>query len=385
MTDTHTTSHIPDEAVQAAAKRSYEYEGDRKGLLYVGFENEPEDTQEQWRNSVKEAILGALPYLSAPCAIEVKKLEWRNNDGDDYWPCDFDKNFSIDRWWEGSLSYFEVGENADVRHQTIEEAKAAAQADFERRILSCVVTKPVDVPALLQEVRSGERDGFINTGKEPHGNDADLSCPCCGGSGHKDDAKPVDVAAVRRQALEEAEQGENSDIIKKLKDAIAWRKLPGEERHKATLEILERALSAIIAFSVDTSPKNSLNLSNLLRHAFISGFEAKGGTITEAINHWPDYNPEQCQAYERVVRALSAEPAHSGRKYKLGDRLTKTKGSKWTGRVVGFYSTNLTPIGYAIESETETGSVQIYPEAALTLAHSVDAGRAALAQGGDNG
>lgn len=71
-------------------------------------------------------------------------------------------------------------------------------------------------------------------------------------------------------------------------------------------------LSAIIAFSVDTSPKNSLNLSNLLRHSFISGFEAKGGTITEAINHWPDYNPEQCQAYERVVRALSAAPAQVG-------------------------------------------------------------------------
>ena len=46
--------------------------------------------------------------------------------------------------------------------------------------------------------------------------------------------------------------------------------------------------------------------------------------------------------------------------------MTKTKGSKWTGRVVGFYSTTLTAIGYAVESETETGSVQIYPEAALT-------------------
>lgn len=55
----------------------------------------------------------------------------------------------------------------------------------------------------------------------------------------------------------------------------------------------------------------------------------------------------------------------TGGKFKLGDRVTKTKGSKWTGRVVGFYSTTLTAIGYAVESETETGSVQIYPEAAL--------------------
>ena len=52
-------------------------------------------------------------------------------------------------------------------------------------------------------------------------------------------------------------------------------------------------------------------------------------------------------------------------RYRLGDRLTKIKGSNWTGRVVGFYSTSLTPEGYAIESETERGSVQIYPVGAL--------------------
>jgi len=52
-------------------------------------------------------------------------------------------------------------------------------------------------------------------------------------------------------------------------------------------------------------------------------------------------------------------------KFSLGERVTKTKGSAWTGKVVGFYSTNLTPIGYAIESENEPGSVQIYPESAL--------------------
>lgn len=46
-------------------------------------------------------------------------------------------------------------------------------------------------------------------------------------------------------------------------------------------------------------------------------------------------------------------------------RVRKTKGSSWQGRVVGFYSTDLTPEGYAVESEREPGSVQIYPLAAL--------------------
>lgn len=54
-----------------------------------------------------------------------------------------------------------------------------------------------------------------------------------------------------------------------------------------------------------------------------------------------------------------------GRKFALGQRVRKIKGSSWQGRVVGFYSTELTQIGYAVESEREPGSVQIYPEAAL--------------------
>ena len=45
--------------------------------------------------------------------------------------------------------------------------------------------------------------------------------------------------------------------------------------------------------------------------------------------------------------------------FQLGTLVTKKSGSSWTGRVVGFYSTELTPEGYAVESETETGSVQI--------------------------
>jgi dihydrofolate reductase (trimethoprim resistance protein) len=54
-------------------------------------------------------------------------------------------------------------------------------------------------------------------------------------------------------------------------------------------------------------------------------------------------------------------------KFKHGDSVRKTKGSQWHGRVVGWYSTDLTPEGYAVESNTERGSVQIYPAVALEL------------------
>lgn len=51
--------------------------------------------------------------------------------------------------------------------------------------------------------------------------------------------------------------------------------------------------------------------------------------------------------------------------YKIGDRVRKKSGSEWQGLVVGHYSTKLTPDGVAVESESHSGSVQIYPVAAL--------------------
>jgi dihydrofolate reductase (trimethoprim resistance protein) len=51
--------------------------------------------------------------------------------------------------------------------------------------------------------------------------------------------------------------------------------------------------------------------------------------------------------------------------FRRGDRVRKRSGSQWQGRVVGEYSTALTPDGYAVESEAHPGSVQIYPAKAL--------------------
>lgn len=77
--------------------------------------------------------------------------------------------------------------------------------------------------------------------------------------------------------------------------------------------------------------------------------------------------PNLLAAERAWVRARFADqPAPAGTcAFSLGDRVEKIKGSSWRGRVVGTYSTSLTPRGYAVESEREPGSVQIYPEAAL--------------------
>ena len=43
-------------------------------------------------------------------------------------------------------------------------------------------------------------------------------------------------------------------------------------------------------------------------------------------------------------------------KFNVGDLVEKTKGSEWSGKVVGTYSTELTPEGYCVESEHHKGS-----------------------------
>lgn len=52
-------------------------------------------------------------------------------------------------------------------------------------------------------------------------------------------------------------------------------------------------------------------------------------------------------------------------KWKMGAYVQKKQNSSWRGKVVGFYSTAATPIGYCVESHFEPGSVQVWPEAAL--------------------
>lgn len=81
----------------------------------------------------------------------------------------------------------------------------------------------------------------------------------------------------------------------------------------------------------------------------------------------------ELSAQELAEAAISAylataEPCQpvAVKAFGLGDRVQKTKGSSWHGRIVGFYSTELTPIGYCVESEREPGSVQIYPETVLS-------------------
>jgi dihydrofolate reductase (trimethoprim resistance protein) len=62
-----------------------------------------------------------------------------------------------------------------------------------------------------------------------------------------------------------------------------------------------------------------------------------------------------------------SERKPQGWEWPMGTRVRKIEGASWQGPVVGFYSTKLTPEGYAVESEREPGNVQNFPRAALAI------------------
>ena len=59
--------------------------------------------------------------------------------------------------------------------------------------------------------------------------------------------------------------------------------------------------------------------------------------------------------------------------FDFGESVQKRAGGgRWRGHVTGVYCGSLTPLGYAVESAFEPGSVQIYPARALEARPSED-------------
>lgn len=80
-----------------------------------------------------------------------------------------------------------------------------------------------------------------------------------------------------------------------------------------------------------------------------------------------DYASARTNAAWAAWQERAARPAQTAPqgKFRMGDLVKKSTGSEWEGRVVGWYSTEQTPEGYAVESSAHRNSVQIYPAKAL--------------------
>lgn len=177
MTDTHTTSHIPDEAVQAALDK------------WNSIPPSVDDAGK--RRSMRRALAAALPHL-APCAVEVKKLEWFAANG-------FVHDEMISRDCFGN-EFVRIDLNG-ISQAAIEKKKAAAQADFERRVRGCHAANPVDVAPIdanyiLHPLYQLPSDGRGKCGWTDISNAIDEAHRRIRAISKTKTSQPIDVAAV---------------------------------------------------------------------------------------------------------------------------------------------------------------------------------------------
>lgn len=58
----------------------------------------------------------------------------------------------------------------------------------------------------------------------------------------------------------------------------------------------------------DTPKLRPLDLSNLLKHAFIAGRISAGASSSFHGNAWTDYDPTESAAYARILSAIDVQP-----------------------------------------------------------------------------
>lgn len=122
-----------------------------------------------------------------------------------------------------------------------------------------------------------------------------------------------------------------------------------EEAHRLAKQSVQTAWE-LVQVRLVSDTNEPIDLSAFLRQRSVNNCDEKrlaDFSSLDDFNFWRQHNNVTVRAFQ------------------MGQKVQKKSGASWRGTIVGYYSTKLTPIGYAVESLTETGSVQIYPEAAL--------------------
>ncbi|WP_139975809.1 hypothetical protein [Ochrobactrum sp. CGA5] len=148
---------LPEEAVKAAIAAHNKYYDDL--AIYPSEEPTPE-------GAFHAALKGALPFL--PVQGAVKKLEW-DEDGCAKTPFGmYTVAENAEDTWSFTFYDYPYG-IPEGEFGTLDEAKAAAQADYEARILSALepsapdIGKPITAPSAARELALEEAAQFIES------------------------------------------------------------------------------------------------------------------------------------------------------------------------------------------------------------------------------
>lgn len=146
------TMNITDEIIDAVAERIYE--DAHAGMSNVwswhdgGLDHEHPDVRDRFIGYARSALAPAPANASEP--VEIKQLEW-SEDGNHLRARLGDREYMLNITsdgvtWAGATRPYSFGSNLtwssvpNCSNTSLNEAKAAAQADFEARIRSALVT-----------------------------------------------------------------------------------------------------------------------------------------------------------------------------------------------------------------------------------------------------
>ncbi len=135
-----------------------------------------------------------------------------------------------------------------------------------------------------------------------------------------------------------------------------WKYLAEQEREHAA-ELKARAAQT----EQHPTVKECLTVQPMAYAVFAAN--GNGACLSTQRDH-PSLVALEADGHSVVSLAPIAQTVPQG-KFSMGDLVKKSTGSEWEGRIVGTYSTEQTPEGYAVESSAHRGSVQIYPAKAL--------------------
>ena len=115
------------------------------------------------REDAEEAV--RIAYKEGQSSPKIKQLEWEFYYGTFYSA----KTAFVDYIIMQENDFTENDSNCELwvngfpsLHSTLEEAKAAAQADFEKRVLECLDVKAQQKQALIDMMRGGEELGLYD-------------------------------------------------------------------------------------------------------------------------------------------------------------------------------------------------------------------------------
>lgn len=150
-------------------------------------------------------------------------------------------------------------------------------------------------------------------------------------------------------------------IVSPWSAAEHWKYLAEQEREHAT------DLRAFATRPAQTEQPATVKDSLTVQPMAYAVFAANGNVVCFSTQRdHPSLVALESEGKSVVSLSPIAQTAPQG-KFRMGDLVKKSSGSEWVGRVVGWYSTEQTKEGYAVESSAHRNSVQIYPAKALEL------------------